>query len=256
VLLPYIASTKSLTGQNTYYIEKIISSKSFPVNTITPITADIKAGYDLASKNGYLDLITNNNPYSGFYEWDVPNSEEYFVSREMGDDYNATSFTASAHPTAAEGARTDWCTNSNFNALPTYNQMTWYIKGGCYWQADKKWGPADNQKGGMWFKKKAYLISSGVVTETAFNTTQSGITTSTPVTTAPNDFNTSDWFFLPVAGYYYNGTFGHAGAYGYYWLSTPGSGVNYAAYSLNLYSGLAYVGINDRGVGSCQWSVR
>jgi hypothetical protein len=188
-------------GTNTYYIEKIVGStthggtltsdKLCIANTITPITADIKAGYDLASKDGYLDLITNKNPYSGFYEWDAPNGEEYFVSHEMGDDYNAIPVPAGSTPTAAEGARTDWCTNSNFNALPTYNQMTWYLQGGCYWQADKKWGPADNQKGGMWFKKKAYLISSGVVAdETAFNTTQSGTITANPVTTAPADFNT------------------------------------------------------------------
>jgi hypothetical protein len=250
-------------GTNTYYIEKIISGKSFPVNTITPITADIKAGYDLAiSTDGYLDVITNNNPYSGFYEWDVPNSEEYFVSHEMKDDYNATPVTAGYTATAAEGARTDWCTNSNFNALPTYNQITWYVKGGCYWDADKKWGPADNQKGGMWFKKKAYLISSGVVTdETAFNTTQSGTIYKTSVTKTPADFSTFDWFFLPITGWYdcINGALYETGTNGNgdYWSSTPYSNVNYA-YTLSFSSGIAGVfnlGSN-RGCGHCLWSVQ
>jgi hypothetical protein len=243
-------------GANTYYIEKIISGKSFPVNTITPITADIKAGYDLASTDGYLDVITNKNPYSGFYEWDVPNGEEYFVSNEMGGDYNATPITADLTPTAAEGARTDWCTNSNFKALPTYDQMTWYLKGGCYWQADKKWGPADNQKGGMWFKKKQYMIDTHVVAdETAFNTTLSGTISAIPVTTKPTDFNTSDWFFLPAAGRYLNGTLGYTGTYGDYWLSTAGYSSTMAEYivfgstSIGVSFGLRYLG--DR-----LWSVQ
>ena len=242
-------------GTNTYYIEKIISSKSFPVNTITPITADIKAGYDLASTDGYLDLITNKNPYSGFYQWDVPNGEEYFVSHEMYDDYNAKPVTAYA-PTAAEGARTDWCTNSNFNALPTYNQITWYIKGGSYWDAEKKWGPADNQKGGMWFKKKAYLISSGVVTETAFNTTQSRIMTSKPVTTAPKDFDTSNWFFLPAAGGYNNGTLYETGKSGNYWSSTPYSDDSNAKGLFFTSSRNASVGNGGRKSAFCLWSLR
>jgi hypothetical protein len=252
-------------GTDTYYIEKIVGStahggtltadKSFAANTITPITADIKAGYDLASTDGYLDLITNNNPYSGFYEWDVTNGEKYFVSHEMGDDYNATPATTSYPPTAAEGARTNWCTNSNFNALTTYNQITWYLKGGCYWDADKKWGPADNQKGGMWFKKKAYLISSGVVAdETAFNTTQSGTTDTNPVTAEPADLNTN-WFFLPAAGNCYNGTLGYIGTSGVYWSSTPYS-IVFSAYNLNFYSGFANVYYSSRYYGFCLWSVR
>jgi hypothetical protein len=252
-------------GTNTYYIEKIVGStahsgtltadKSFAANTITPITADIKAGYDLASTDGYLDLITNNNPYSGFYEWDVPNGEEYFVSHEMKDDYNAKPVTAYA-PTAVEGARTNWCTNSNFNALTTLNQISWYLKGGCYWQADKKWGPADNQKGGMWFKKKAYLISSGVVTdETAFNTTQSGIWITNPVKVKPDKFNTTNWFFLPAVGLYVNGNFILTGTNAGYWLSTPYYTNDLAEY-LNFNSSNANSISGSRFAGMCIWGMR
>jgi hypothetical protein len=249
-------------GTDTYYIEKIISGKSFKVNTVTPITADIKAGYDAAVNNSttdggsYLDLITNKNPYSGFYEWDVPNGEEYFVSNEMGNDYNATPVTASNFPTAAEGAKTDWCTNSNFKALPTYNQMTWYLNGGCYWDAKKKWGPADNQKGGMWFKKKAKLFKDLSITEETFNTTQSGTTSKTAVTTEPNGFNTSDWFFLPAEGMYFSGTLYYTGTGGYYWFSTPYSDVN-SAYSVNFYKSDASVYHSNRSTfGFSLWSVR
>jgi hypothetical protein len=261
-VMPLYCIYEITDGANTYYIEKIISGKSFPVNTITPITADIKAGYDAAVNNptadggNYLDLITNKNPYSGFYQWDVPNGEEYFVSHEMGDDYNATPVTAGA-PTAAEGAKTNWCTNSNFKAQPTYNQITWYIKGGCYWDANKKWGPADDQKGGMWFKKKAYLISSGVVAdETAFNTTQSGTTWETPVTTAPADFKTSDWFFLPAAAYFSYGNLNNGNdIMGFYWSSIPGDAGN-ACY-LRFASNHVYVFHRaGRNYGCCLWAAQ
>jgi hypothetical protein len=245
-------------GTNTYYIEKIISSKSFPVNTITPITADIKAGYDLASKNGYLDLITNKNPYSGFYEWDVPNqkvgdafkSEEYFVSHEMNDDDNATPKIEGSgiFPNVDEGAKNDWCTNSKFNTLPTYNQVTWYMKGGCYWDANKVWGPGSDQKGGMWLKKKAKVIADEIANgnttfnEDKFNTTQSGfIRNFSPAKNAPKDLSTN-WFFLPATGRYFDGTLALVGSIGLYWLITPMNGVNITC-NINL----AYSGINVNG---------
>jgi hypothetical protein len=241
-------------GKKTYYIEKIISGKSFPVNTITPITADIKAGYDLANTDGYLDLITNNNPYFSFFEWDVPNGEEYSVSREMCDDYNATPVTAGTTPTTTEGARTDWCTNSNFNTLPTYNQITWYLKGGCYWDADKVWGPGENQKGGMWFMKKEPLMASLGITENAFKTTQSGLLLKAPTKGAPSD--PDNWFFLPAAADFFEQTvFLDYGWRGYYWSSTP-DGDSDRAWILDFWPACAWVYSTYRSVGFCLWSVQ
>jgi hypothetical protein len=107
----------------------------------------------------------------------------------------------------------------------------------------------------MWFKKKAYLISSGVVAdETAFNTTQSGTTDTNPVTAEPADLNTN-WFFLPAAGNCYNGTLGYIGTSGVYWSSTPYS-IVFSAYNLNFYSGFANVYYSSRYYGFCLWSVR
>jgi hypothetical protein len=206
-------------GTNTYYIEKIISARKFSANSVTPAMADLKAGYDLANANGYLNLITNKNPYTGFYEWDAP--AEYFVSHEMGDDYNTTMGIDDTAPEGDEGSR-NWATYSNFNAsnLPTYNQISWYLKGGCYWDADKVWGPGPNQKGGMWFKKKAYLISSGVVAdENTFNNSY-GTQNSTLETKKPDNLETS-WFFLPAPGMYATTYLDGVGSTGYYWSSTP-----------------------------------
>ncbi|MCH4147788.1 MAG: hypothetical protein LKG25_05365 [Prevotella sp.] len=257
-------------GTNTYYIEKIIPSHTYIAGTVTPITADIKAGYDLAYNDGYLNLITNKNPYTGYYEWGVPNYptgdvnhvEEYYMSYEMGDDYNATKVTSAATPSTQEGAKTDWFTNSKFNKLPTYNQITWYLKGGCYWQADKKWGPADSQKGGAWLKTKAKIIADEIAAgnttfdENIFNTTQSGITYIYTQTTAPTDFNTTDWFFLPAACYChdgYNSPF--VGQLAYYWSSTPGNETG-TAWIIDLTPTSCNAGLEARERGFSMWEVQ
>jgi hypothetical protein len=231
--------------KETYYIEKVIgttadggtltSNLSFAANSVTPVTANIKGGYEAALNNptgSYLDVITNKNPYSGFYEWDVPDGEEYFVSHEMGDDYNAIT----------SGVASKGC-----SSCPTYNQITWYLAGGCYWDADKKWGPADNQKGGMWLKKRDKLIadhtkaSDGTTELTAVmfdNSTQkSGIATVTSTTYSPqkNQKNTNlwiterptdldtNWFFLPSASQYTSSTGLNtfSKVHGYYQSKTP-----------------------------------
>lgn len=252
-------------GTNTYYIVKIIPSHTYIAGTVTPITADIKAGYDLAYNDGYLNLITNKNPYTGYYEWGVPNYpagdvnhvEEYSMSYEMGDDYNATKVTSAATPSTQEGAKTDWFTNSKFNKLPTYNQITWYLAGGCYWQADKKWGPADSQKGGAWLMTKAKLISSHVVTdENAFNNTQSTTTYIYTQTTAPTGFNTTDWFFLPAACYChdgYNSQF--VGQLAYYWSSTPCNDTG-KAWIIDLTPTSCNLGSENRELGFSMWEVQ
>jgi hypothetical protein len=208
-------------GTNIYYIEKIVKDKSFAANTVTSITANLEAGYKIASDDGYLNLITNNNIYYNFYEWDAPAGESFFVSHEKNDDYNNIPVTADTYPTASEGAKTDWAKNSNFQALPTFNQISWYVAGRAYWDANKVWGPGADQKGGMWFKKKKKLIADGIVTEEKFNSPHGN--TSAPLLTTPPSINelSTDWFFLPATGSY-DGTiiFGE-GIRGYYWLCTP-----------------------------------
>jgi hypothetical protein len=225
-------------GTNDYYICKIIKAadktQGYGPNTITPITADLKKGYDMArlgqDANGnavsggpYLDLITNTNIYYNYCEWDVPNGEKYFINHEMQDDYNGAQFNITdALINAADGAA-NWATHSDFSAanLPTYNQMTWYMKGTCYWDANKVWGPGGNQKGGAWFKKKQTILADENIDGNTFNTTQSGARTHTPTSGRPATADINKWFFLPAIGLYLNGSLSQVGTNGYYWSSTP-----------------------------------
>ena len=233
-------------GTNDYYICKIVKATDMPqgyaANTITPITADIKKGYDMArlgqdtngntlSSGPYLDSITNNNIYYNYCEWDVPNGEKYFVSHEMKDDYNGTQFNITDALINTTDGAANWATHSDFYAanLPTYNQMTWYMKGTCYWDANKVWGPGGNQKGGAWFKRKQKILTDENIDENAFNTTQSGTRSRTPTSGRPNASEIGNWFFLPAIGLYLNGSLSQVGLNGYYWSSTPHKVANYCS---------------------------
>jgi hypothetical protein len=170
--------------KNTYYIEKYIKEQTYAENTITPITADLEAGYAAAKTNGYDDLITNNptktynypNIYYNWVEWDAPEGEPYFVSKEKQDDYNAT--TINTNP------ETDF-TNVAYKGCkncPTNNELSWYLAAGVYWDANKVWGPAPNQKGGLWLRKKAWITQHNIkgtgttaVTTATFSSKYSGI---------------------------------------------------------------------------------
>ncbi|MCH4147776.1 MAG: hypothetical protein LKG25_05305 [Prevotella sp.] len=245
-------------GTNTYFIEKIISDKSFPENTITPITANIETGYKHAVDNHYLDLITTNNIYYNYNQWDAPIGEPYYVSHEMADNYNGTTisndFTTVSTTTMANKGCAD---------CPTYNEMSWYMQNGGYWDANKIWGTGEKEKGGMWFKKKAYLFSSGIVTEKNFtrkhnnkvSTNISGNDLFIGTIEEPKDLS-DNWFFLPASGSYgTNGTLRQEGAIGDYWLSTP-----YINNGSALRLGFAKIGItvtfNSRLLGYGLWSAK
>jgi hypothetical protein len=247
-------------GTHDYYICKIINASAIPngcaAGTVTPITADIQAGYNLANTNGYLDLITDKNPYT-FYDWDVPNDEECYVSYEMKYDYNPeVGITTASNPTAPEGARTDWCIHTKFQVMPTFNQLTWYIQAGCYWDANKVWGPGTNQKGGMWLKKKQYIIgvvkgtNNQKVTSETFNSQQSGVTTKnvnsgTFLTLSATE--KAKYFFIPAAGFYddTDGKLKNVGTNGYTWSNTPNKTIG-SAFALYISSTRAYISTSSR----------
>jgi hypothetical protein len=47
----------------------------------------------------------------------------------------------------------------NLKIAPTYNEITWYLAGGIYYDANQRWGAGENEKGGLWLKKKTKIIA-------------------------------------------------------------------------------------------------
>ena len=94
-------------------------------------------------------------------------------------------------------------------------------------------------KGGMWFKKKAYI--SGFNTNTAVDGTDWRINPNNQSWsvsyTLPDATDANNYFYLPALGFYNSGQMIGLGSQGYYWSSSayPWSSSN--AYNLFFYSG-------------------
>jgi hypothetical protein len=196
---------------------------NYTANNIYTITADLKKSYENASSNGYLDLITNNpskaynypNIYCNYVQWDCPTlGENYFISHEKGDNYNAITTPTNLVTDLVNVAGAS-CKN-----CPSYNEGSWYLKAGAYIDKNKKWGEGTNQIGGIWLKKKAAIVKSGLVSDENFGKTYSGTNSIKSVPSLPNGFDTTDWFFLPAAGYVNNHTTYNVGEYALYFLKT------------------------------------
>ena len=129
--------------------------------------------------------------------------------------------------------------------LPNVNEMTWYAKeGDPRWDADELWTTMGHlYKGGMWFKKKAYI--SGYNSNTAVDNTDwrtSGYSNSWSVSqTLPSAADANNYFYLPALGYYLSGQLNFVGLYGYYWSSSADAWNSPYAYHLYFDSGSVHV---------------
>jgi hypothetical protein len=279
-------------GTHDYYICKIIPASTmtqgYAANKITPITANLKGGYDAAVNDGYLGVITDKNPYYNYCEWGVPAGEPFFINHEMNDDYDNNPYTITiddnnAPSPIADGYKT-FAQSTDFSKenLPTFNQITWYLAAGVYYDANQKWGPGDNQVGGVWFKKKSKIIGNTynvydhsyvdeegntqnvyvnkTVTAETFNTTSSyltslGDTDDQWIVDAPSDLSTN-WFFLPFSGRYVSadGTLDGVGIEGDYWSSTVYSSTE--SYTLLIQTIGVSLSNNTRKSGQSLWSAQ
>ena len=125
---------------------------------------------------------------------------------------------------------------------PNVNEMAWYIfKGAPHWDGDKLFSFAGHlSKGGMWFKKKAVIMSENHLTDVAMkakydNTDYRSYRPSIPNWSLLNKSitigapsNVDNYFFLPAIGYFFKGSFysgsfiqgNQNGLYGDYWTSS------------------------------------
>ena len=235
-----------------YWVKDIATNVE---GTITKILSS--ATYD---QNKYYNITANLNvrDYDGtkYYMWDA--QQNYWAGHEWNSaaPWQPTLTTQPANPNYPH-SNTDsrWFNNGGgsgrFDAthasckdLPNVNEMTWYAKeGDPRWDADELWTTMGHlYKGGMWFKKKAYISgynSNTAVDGTDWRTTINNQSWSVSHT-LPSAADAGKYFYLPVLGYYSFGQLYDVGYGGNYWSSSAHPGSKYDVY---------YLGFNSGGVG-------
>jgi len=152
-----------------------------------------------------------------------------------------------------EGSGSPFDATQSCATLPNVNEMTWYAKeGDPRWDANELWTTMGHlYKGGMWFKKKAYI--SGYNSNTAVDGTDwrtNGNTSSWPAPPSlPSAADAGKYFYLPALGFYLFGQLYSVGGSGWYWSSSVYSSST-GAYSLGFSIGTVGVDhLNYRSYG-------
>ena len=156
---------------------------------------------------------------------------------------------------------------------PNVNEMAWYIfKGAPHWDGDKLFSFAGHlSKGGMWFKKKAVIMSENHLTDVAMkakydNTDYRSYRPSIPNWSLLNKSitigapsNVDNYFFLPAIGYFFKGSFysgsfiqgNQNGLYGDYWTSSASNlNGNENAYNLAFRENVVGIYVSSRLKGA------
>ena len=244
-----------------YWVKDVATNVEGTITKTLPATA--------YASNTYYDMTANLNvrDYDGdhYYMWDA--QEQYWKGHEWnlgGSQPTLTTQSASSdYPQSSGDANNRWyntsypgygisnpATHTSCKDLPNVNEMTWYAKeGDPRWDADELWTTMGHlYKGGMWFKKKAYIIgynSNTAVDNTDWRTT--GKSQSWFVSqTLPSAADAGNYFYLPALGYYSSGQLNDVGYQGFYWSSSAYPGNSAYAYNLIFSSGLVYVNGYDR----------
>ena len=239
-----------------YWVKDIATGTE---GTITKTLAS--ATYD---QNKYYNITANLNvkDYDGdnYYMWDA--QQQYWYGYEWTKNLPA----GVGQPTLNNQSSSNYAQNNTdpryYNEAFTYgagnkathtpckdllnvNEMTWYAKeGDPRWDGDELWTTMGHlYKGGMWFKKKAYI--SGYNSNTAVDNTDwrtSGYSNSWSVSqTLPSAADANNYFYLPALGYYLSGQLNFVGLYGYYWSSSADAWNSPYAYHLYFDSGSVHV---------------
>ena len=223
-------------------------------------------------KNTYYDMTANLDikDYDGdkYYMWDA--QQQYWYGYEWtknlaGNTGQPTLSHRSSSNYPKNNSDSRWYNESypGFNIsnpaihsckdLPNVNEMTWYAKeGDPRWDADELWTTMGHlYKGGMWFKKKAYISgynSNTAVDGTDWRTTNKSDSWSASHT-LPSSADAGKYFYLPALGYYSFGQLYDVGNGGDYWSSSAHPGSKYDVYYLAFNSGGVGVGNSGREGG-------
>ena len=216
------------------------------------------------------DITANLNPhdYDGdhYYMWDA--QQQYWYGYEWTKNLAAgvgqptlNGNSSSNYPQSNTDLRyrnesypghgiSNPATHTPCKDLPNVNEMTWYAnEGDPRWDADELWTTMGHlYKGGMWFKKKAYISgynSNTAVDNTDWRTNGNGSSWSVSQT-LPSAADANNYFYLPALGYYFSGQLIRVGVNGFYWSSSANPWSSYGAYYLGFGSGYVNVSSNGR----------
>ena len=210
-------------------ITKILPSTTFASNTYYDVTANLNVrDYD----GSHYYLWDAKEQYWKGYEWTkhLPgNTGQPTVNNTSSPNYPQNNSDDRYYNESYPGyGISNPATHASCKDLPNINEMSWYAKEGePRWDADEIWTTMGHFcKGGMWFKKKAYISGYNANTavdgndwRTANPSTQNWSVSTTP----PSATEASNYFYLPALGYYFYGLLIGVGHDGYYWSSTAES---------------------------------
>ena len=271
---PLTNSSASVTANGAYMLIKPGTHtlkvrywiKDYVTNVEGAITKTLPS-YNYA-KNTYYDMTANLNVtnYDGdkYYMWDAQQNYWYGHEWNSADPWQPTLTTQPANPNYPKSNADsryfhEGSASPRFDAtqscatLPNVNEMTWYAKeGDPRWDADELWTTMGHlYKGGMWFKKKAYIIgynSNTAVDGTDWRTATKGQSWSASQT-LPSAADANKYFYLPALGYYYSGQLYNVGSNGNYWSSSAYPWSGNGMYNLSFISGLVHVNNYPRFFG-------
>ena len=228
-------------------ITKTYPSTAYASNTYYDMTADLNVkDYD----GDHYYMWDAQEQYWKGHEWWSGNKDQPVLNNTSNGNYAQSNANNRYYH---EGYGSPFNATHSCATLPNVNEMTWYAKeGDPRWDADELWTTMGHlYKGGMWFKKNAYI--SGYNSNTAVDNTDwrtNGKSNRWPASnTLPSAADANKYFYLPALGYYNSGQLVDVVNYGYYWSSSAFPWSSNYAYRLGFGSGYVFVGHSDRIYG-------
>ncbi len=226
-----------------------------------------------------LDIVYRGDK---LYMWDA--KQDYWYGYE-GEQPAINGVSGTHYPKSKTADPMRWYNDVNLSSgqsytatgkaavCPNVNEMAWYIfKGAPHWDGDKLFSFAGHlSKGGMWFKKKAVIMSENHLTDVAMkakydNTDYRSYRPSIPNWSLLNKSitigapsNVDNYFFLPAIGYFFKGSFysgsfiqgNQNGLYGDYWTSSASNlNGNENAYNLAFRENVVGIYVSSRLKGA------
>ena len=244
-----------------YWVKDIATNVEGTITKLLPSTT--------YAKNTYYDMTANLNVtnYDGdhYYQWDAQdqywkghewwsaNKDQPVLNGNTNGNYAQSNTDSRYYNESYPGYRISNPAIHSCKDLPNANEMTWYAaKGDPRWDADELWTTMGHlYKGGMWFKKKAYI--SGYNSSTAVDGTDwrtDGNQQSWPISqTLPSAADANKYFYLPALGDYPSGKLTGIGAGGFYWSSSASPLASFLGYYLYFNMFIVGVSSNSRYYG-------